>query len=729
MLLLPLSSHSISFSQPNTAALSISGSVCDEQGAPIPFANVFLLKTTQGGMTDASGRFLFTVQKKGKATLVVSCVGYERFTTDVTITASVDLRITLVGTTVKADEVVVTASSYASEKEKGVVMSSMDVITTPGGAADIFQSLKTLPGLTQVSESAELYVRGGDPIETVTLVDQASLYHPYTFESAFGGIFSSLNTSTISSMFFSSGGFSTKYGNVLSGVLEVETRDHAPIPRFGVGVSIANAAINAELPLGDGNTSMRLNGRHSFTRPLFWLNGGVDRFTLTPESRDLSVSLTHRYSETGRVKLHALLAADEQGVNVERPELTGVFNGTSTNTLMNLQLKDIMFANTVSRSSVSFNRYRSTWKLGVLNLFRKDEVLKLRSDAEQTLSSRLILSYGVEAEKRATSYQGTVPSEDYDLRADAPQESLDALYEGMRIGAYTEIEVLRLFGNPHLFAIAGLRTDHIPGPGLTWFDPRGSIGVKIDGQSTVRFATGLFGQLPDARLYAARDGNPRLGPMRAIHYIVSYDYNIDDGIDLRVELFHKQYHNLPLEQPQVNYDNSGRGYARGLDMVLKGKLGFVSGWISYGYLDSKRLWMDFTRQAPSPYDITHNVAVVVKVNMTQDWQCGITYKHATGRPYTQIIGAVYHPGQNIYEPVKGAPNSSRYPEYRRLDIRLTYLAQLFGEHFAVFYVEGLNILNIENIFGYNYSSDYSDRKEIRSYFGRRLLVLGMQVSF
>ncbi|MDH3252961.1 MAG: hypothetical protein OEM41_09235, partial [Ignavibacteria bacterium] len=60
---------------------------------------------------------------------------------------------------------------------------------------------------------------------------------------------------------------------------------------------------------------------------------------------------------------------------------------------------------------------------------------------------------------------------------------------------------------------------------------------------------------------------------------------------------------------------------------------------------------------------------------------------------------------------------------------LTHLTQLFGEHFAAFYVEGLNILNIENMFGYNYSSDYSERKEIRSYFGRRLLVLGMQVSF
>jgi hypothetical protein len=603
------------------------------------------------------------------------------------------------------------------------------VITTPGGAADVFQSLKTLPGLTQVSESAELYVRGGDPIETVTLVDQASLYHPYTFESAFGGIFSSLNTSTVSSMFFSSGGFSVKYGNVLSGVLDIDTKDKAPISRFGFGISIANATFNGEMPLNNDQTSIRLNARHSFTRPLFWFNGGVDRFTLTPVSRDLSASLTHQYSETGRVKLHALLAGDEQGVNVERPELSGIFNGTSKNTLLNLQVKDILFSDVVSKSSVSFNRYGSNWRLGVLDLVRTDEILKFRTDAEHPLSSRLKLSYGAEMEKRSTSYRGTIPSEDYNIRPDAPRESLDALFAGTRLGAYAEFEVTRLLGNPNLFAVAGVRTDHIPTLGLTWFDPRGSIGVKLSDHSTVKFATGVFRQLPDSRLFAQSDGNPNLRPMKAIHYIASYDYKVDDGVDVRVELFHKEYLDLPLEHPLLNYDNGGKGYARGIDMVAKGNLGFLSGWISYGYLDSKRHWMDFTGLAPSPYDITHNFAFVMKVNVTQTWQFGLTYKHATGRPYTEIVGSTYHAAQNVYEPIKDATNESRYRDYRRLDIRFTHLTKVFGDNFAAFYVEGLNILNIENIFGYNYSSDYSERKDIRSYFGRRLLVVGMQVGF
>lgn len=706
---------------------TIRGSVTDENGAPLPYVNVFLMKSAYGAVTDEKGRFLITTHESGVFDLVASSVGYGRFTSTIDLTGDLDLAIALTALPVKGDEVVVTASSYGSEKGKGLVMSSMDVVTTPGGAADIYQSLKTLPGLTQVSESAELYVRGGDPIETVTLIDQASLYHPYTFESAFGGIFSSLNTSTVSSMFFSSGGFSVKYGNVLSGVLDIDTKDRVPLPRYSIGISIANAAVNAELPLNDSRTGLRLNGRHTFTRSLFWLNGGADRFTVTPVSRDLTATATHAYSETGRVKLVALLAGDEQGVNVDRPEFSGIFNGTSRNTLLNLQVKDILLTTVAAKSSISFNRYQSSWRFGVLDLARTDEIVKWRTDAAQPLSARLKLAYGWEAEKRSTAYRGIIPSNDYDVRSEAPGEYLDALLAGTRLGAYAEVELAGVPGIPGLFAVAGVRTDHIPSLGRTWYDPRGSIGWRLGDRSTVRFATGIFRQLPDARLFAQSDGNPDLGPMKAVHYVVSYDYAVEEGTDIRVELFHKQYLDLPLEHPTLHYDNGGRGYARGIDMVAKGNLGLLSGWVSYGFLDSKRQWMDYAGLAPSPYDITHNLAIVIKVNVSQAWQVGLTYKHATGKPFTEIIGADYHPGTRVYEPIQGTTNGSRYRPYRRLDLRLTHLTTLLGENGAAFYIEALNILNIENSFGYTYSPDYSERKDIRSYFGRRLVVIGVQL--
>ena len=71
--------------------------------------------------------------------------------------------------------------------------------------------------------------------------------------------------------------------------------------------------------------------------------------------------------------------------------------------------------------------------------------------------------------------------------------------------------------------------------------------------------------------------------MNATHYIASYEYLINDQNSFRVEIYHKNYENLPLAKPIINYDNSGYGFANGIDVIFKGTLPFgITGWISYG---------------------------------------------------------------------------------------------------------------------------------------------------
>jgi hypothetical protein len=81
----------------------------------------------------------------------------------------------------------------------------------------------------------------------------------------------------------------------------------------------------------------------------------------------------------------------------------------------------------------------------------------------------------------------------------------------------------------------------------------------------------------------------------------------------------------------------------------------------------------------------------------------------------------------MYEPVYGAENSERYRNFIRLDAWLMNFRQMFGRYFTVFFLEAINILDINNLFGYTYSRDYSEREEIQSYFGRRTVVFsGLQ---
>jgi len=710
----------------------ISGTVLDEKNKPLPYVNVYLLVSSEGSATDEKGTFSFTTNSIDEVTVTASLIGYSSFKQRINLKEqkNIILNIQLVREIIKLQESIVIGSSFGSEKSKGVVLSSQDVYTTPGGAADIFQSLKTLPGLTQVSESAQLFVRGGDPIETLTMVDGATLYHPYTYESAYGGLFSNLNTSTVKGLYFSSGGFSSKYGNALSGVLDIETKNEPLNTNFLVGISMATANLNGEVPIVDEKLGIRFTSQQSYTKPIMWFNGALDEFTTSPTSRDLSLAVLFRYSKTGRIKLFGLTAEDKQGVNIDRAEYDGIFNGNSTNNFINLRQTDILASNILIKNSLSFNRHTNFWKLGILDLKQTDDVIKLRSDLEYQLTNDFKVVSGFEFEQRKRNYLGTIPEEDYDIRPDAVGESIDAEIKNLRIGSYAEIELKSLLGIKNLFTVAGSRIDVFPDLKINWFDPRVGFGYKLTEKSTIKIAWGIFHQLPDLRLFSPEDGNPNLLSMRADHLVLSYDFKIDKNNSLRIEAYHKRYTNLPLEDKVINYSNEGDGFANGIDVIAKGRLPFgFDGWISYGFINTKRKWMDFEELSKSDFDITNNLAVVLNYRLSAMWKVGINYKYATGRPYTPVVGSNYVAHADIYEPVYGIDNSGRYPDYHRLDFRVTHLNQMFGKFFTVFYVEALNILDITNLFGFSYSRDYSEKNIIKSYFGRRTIVFGAQVSF
>ncbi len=710
----------------------IRGKVTDENGKPLPYANVYISGTLNGAMTDDNGKFEFSWKPTGKAELIASMVGYKNFKKEIDqyTKKKIYLEIKLEPAVVKLSESIVTGSSFGSEAGKGIVVKSIDILTTPGGAADIYQSLKTMPGLTQVSESAQLYVRGGDPTETVTLIDQAPVYHPYTLESAYGGLFSNLNTASVRSMYFSSGGFSVKYGNVLSGILDVETKDIPEVQNFNLGVSMASADVNTEVPLFNDKLGFRLYAQQSYTKPIMWLNGSLNEFTATPTSRNINAALTYKYSQTGKLKLFGMLAADEQGVNVKRAEFTGVFNGNTKTKFVNLQQKDILFSNVIMKNSLSFSSFESIWKLGILDLTRRDEVFQFRSDLEKIISTNLKILAGTVFQKRTEKYTGKIPLRDYDLRDNAESKTLNEKIPVSRIGAYIEIDKLKLFGIKNLYGIFGLRTDYAVKPGINTIDPRLALGYKLNDKSNLKIGWGIFHQLPEGRLLAESDGNSDLKSMSAVHYVISYDYAFDNDNSLRAEVYYKSYKNLPLEDKEKNYTSNGYGFAKGLDLILKGKLPLgISGWISYGFINTQRKWKDFTELTVSEFDITYNLSVVAKYNFSSMWQIGINFKYATGKPFTPIISSVFIPDENLYKPVYGKTNSERYPDYKRLDFRITHLNRMFNKYFTVFYIEMLNILNFNNLFGYTYNYNYTEKERINSYFGRRTIVFGTSINF
>jgi vitamin B12 transporter len=216
--------------------------------------------------------------------------------------------------------------------------------------------------------------------------------------------------------------------------------------------------------------------------------------------------------------------------------------------------------------------------------------------------------------------------------------------------------------------------------------------------------------------------------MRAIHNTLTYHVKPHKLVTVNLAAYHKKYSRLPLQFSENHYQALGHGYAYGLDSEIKFQNSRFQGWLTYSYLDSKRLWKNFEHLSPSSFAVAHTLTLITKMDLGYAWQVGINFKTASGRPYTPIHSAEYDKEYNIYIPQYGSPNSHHYPSYHRLDFRLLYLRNFYKDWFTVFYLEAMNLLNIANTMNYSYAPDYSSRSPIRSFFSRRTIVFGVTVT-
>jgi hypothetical protein len=100
--------------------------------------------------------------------------------------------------------------------------------------------------------------------------------------------------------------------------------------------------------------------------------------------------------------------------------------------------------------------------------------------------------------------------------------------------------------------------------------------------------------------------------------------------------------------------------------------------MAYSYLHSRRqlprnIGDEYLyARVRSSFDITHNLTLVGKVRLIQFLSAGLTFRYATGRPVTPIIGAIRNEPFDFYEPIEGLVNAERLPPCQRLDGSLSY---------------------------------------------------------
>ena len=702
----------------------VQGQVVDGAGEPVPWANVQIAGTTDGAASGRDGRFRFATRHLGRRQVVASFIGCEPARRSVQLSPgdTAAVRLVLRRILIELGETAVTASTWSTGEKEDVTLSPLDVVTTAGAAADIFRALKTFPGAAMVDDGAGLFVRGGDVSETLILLDQATVVHPYRHESPTGGVFGTIPPFMTKGTVFSTGAFPARYGNTLSAVLAMESQDLPPRGLATLSLGLAALSLGVDAPVVDDRLGLRLSGNLSLTDLLFRVNGQAGAFETYPRSRDGNLNLVYRYSPAGRLKLFSFATGDRLGVRVEEPSFEGFYRSRSAGALHNLQWTHL-HRGWLIRASGSLNRYSARRQLGNLDLEPSDLTAKLRADLEGGLGDRAWLRFGGETERMDNRYRGTVPRRGDILDPEAEVFELDHDYAARRSGAYVEVDLKPA----HAAAVnAGVRADHHDLARRLVVDPRLSARWSFTSGTDLRLGWGVYHQFPAPREYDPVSGNPDLGPQRAQHWVAGLTHERRE-LMMRVEAYYKPYRGLVLHDPRLNYTNGGRGRASGVDLFVKHG-GFlrtrVSGWAAYSLLRSRRLQPRRQgrevsyEQAPSPFDITHNLKLVGKAQLAAGLSGGLTLKAASGRPLTPVIDAVPAEGGGYYLPVEGAVGSERLPAFHRLDASLSYLRPFGGAHQAVFFLAVNNLLNRANVLDYEYSFDYSERRPRATRFRR-----------
>src|SRR5918992_1618392 len=301
------------------------GRVIAEAGTPIGGANVFLLETLDGALTRADGHFAIRTAHRGTATVVVRRLGFRPRQLDVTVPASEPVVVPLQRQPVTLAPVTVQAGRYTAGEERGATLTTLEVVTTPGAAADVNRAIQTLPGVQSVDEGTALFVRGGDYTETKALLDGAVLLNPTQLRTATGTFVGTVDPFLLDGIFFSSGGFGARYGNALSGLVSLRTqgRPSRTSATASVGLAALSGAAAVALPRRAG---IRLAANRFDLDPFLRFNGSDRLYDPPPVGHDLSGSLTWTYRPSGEVKVFALEQTSRLGVSVDEASFGGTFN-------------------------------------------------------------------------------------------------------------------------------------------------------------------------------------------------------------------------------------------------------------------------------------------------------------------------------------------------------------------------------------------------------------------
>lgn len=286
--LVAIFSYANAFSQ-----IKIHGKVIDEDNNPLEFATVRIADTALGTNTNLDGDYRITCPARDTITVVFTCIGYKEAKRQlIKPKGEFILNMRMIKVSKELQEVQVT--EFKKQTGSMVTIDREAYKLAPdvsGGSVEAM--LSTMAGVNSNNEMSSQYsVRGGSYDENSVYINGIEIYRPQLISSGQQEGLSIINPDMVDAVSFSTGGFSTEYGDKMSSVLDITYRE----PQSFEG-SVSLSFMGGSLALGQSTSRFsQLHGvRYKSNASL--LSSMETKGEYDPKYFDYQTFLTYKFSK------------------------------------------------------------------------------------------------------------------------------------------------------------------------------------------------------------------------------------------------------------------------------------------------------------------------------------------------------------------------------------------------------------------------------------------------
>ena len=703
-------------------SFTISGYVQDSDSKELIIgASVIVQELKIGTITNSYGFFSLTLNE-GNYNLNFQNLGYENESLNLILDKNISLNIFLKEYVDSLDEVVL--SKDIEDVDIKLPILSMNILSgktirqTPVvfGESDLLKTIQLLPGVSSAGEgSSGFNVRGGAADQNLILFDEAIIYN----SSHLFGLFSVFNSDAIKEVKLYKGGIPSSYGGRVSSVLDVYQKDgnNQKFEANG-GIGSISSRFLIEGPIQKNKSSFLFASRGSYAH-LFLKLTDIENIAYF---YDLNTKSNFVLNDRNKIYVSGYFGRDVF-------KLQDTFSNTYGNNTLNLRWNNLINEKTFSNTSLIYSNYYYGLQLdfGGFDWESSIKNLNLKFDIKNYFSSKFQFNYGINL-----LYFDFNPGEISPLNEDSGinYSKLNAKYAiesslyfdvinkinsnlsiryGFRFNQFLRLrqQGLQSYINDNpLDYDENLRIYNPANPLINSFDNNSSVFKtynNIEPRMNISYSSGnqslklSYNRLNQYLHLISNTSSPTpldiwvpsgpyLKPQILDQFAFGF-YKTSKPIKFESEIFYKKIKNR-LDYVDgadlVGNDNietvviSGDARAYGIEFLLKKIQGRHKYWIAYTISKSEQktpgrnrieTGINFSNWYNTPYDKTHDLSINSEYKINNKLKLVGNFIYQTGQP-TNYPNSQYN-YMNLNIPNYGERNSSRLPNYHRLDINLT----------------------------------------------------------